>query len=108
MPDSTSRIVDNTLVVRASMPPGTIAIGAVQSGRVQTVIRGNNVIQEAVDEPLPIAVEGAVLPRSGRPEFVIADNRVGRILDRSEPGSAKVEVSGNTNARGELVPVERP
>ncbi|MFG1357413.1 right-handed parallel beta-helix repeat-containing protein [Xanthobacter pseudotagetidis] len=102
-----SRIADNTLVVEAQMAPGTVAISASKIGPGLTVIRNNEVRQRSGSADLAIAVNG-VPNRFGAPTFVIADNRVPKIVDLSAPGGAEISASGNEDAQGGGVTVGKP
>lgn len=102
-----SRIADNTLVVEAQMAPGTVAISASKIGPGLTVIRNNEVRQRSGSADLAIAVNG-VPNRFGAPTFVIADNRVPKIVDLSAPDGAEISASGNEDAQGGGVTVGKP
>ncbi|MEP9351373.1 hypothetical protein [Xanthobacter sp. KR7-225] len=103
-----SRIVDNVVVIDAAADAGTVAIGAVQSGPGRTVIRNNEVRQRPGDgAAAAIAVTGTPTA-AGQPQFVIADNKVPLIIDRSLDNGAQISAAGNTDARGAPVAVSRP
>ncbi|RLP81139.1 right-handed parallel beta-helix repeat-containing protein [Xanthobacter tagetidis] len=106
-PRSESRIVDNTLLIAADMPKGSAALGAVQRSPGRTVISGNDVKLSggSVEYGLLIRTEK---PEDGKePEFVVRDNRLPSIVDRSEGGAANVLAEGNVDAGGSGVGVVR-
>ena len=103
---SESRIVDNTLLIAAHMPKGSVALGAVQSNSGRTVISGNavNFAGGSVEYGLVVQTDNRA---GGGPEFVIRNNRLPSIVDRSEGDAATILAQGNTDVGGAAVVVVR-
>lgn len=104
--DHQARITDNSLTCSVRMPPGTAAILAEAAGKepVQVTI-ARNVVSDAAGS----LAAGLVLVASGggrdtAHRFLVEDNRVPSIVDRSEPGAAEVRYRGNSRGDGEPIP----